>query len=99
VRSRRLTAADLDLYRRRLYHGDDLGDLACRLLVAEVGALWAELAKARTDFAAKAAAGLEKRLESVAAYNHGGCPKCRDAEARAFLAKLKQIAGSKPAGD
>jgi len=55
-------------------------------------------AKARTDFAAKAAAGLEKRLESVAAYNHGGCPTCRDAEARAFLAKLKRIAGSKPTG-
>ena len=89
---RRLTPADLDLYRQRLYHGRHLDDSASRLLVAEIDALRAELTQARIDFATKAAAALEKRPESVAAYNHGGCPKCRDAEARAFLAKLKRIA-------
>ena len=26
----------------------------------------------------------------------GGCPKCGDAEARAFLAKLKRIVGEDP---
>ena len=96
---RHLTPAHIDLYRRRLYHGGHLDDFAARQLVAEVDALRAELSQARIDFAAKAASALEKRLESIAAYSHGGCPKCRDAEARAFLARLKRIAGSKPVGD
>jgi len=67
----------------------DLLDAAqARRLMAEVDLLREELAAARVDFATKAAAALEKRLKDVAAYNHGGCPKCCDAEARAFLTKL-----------
>jgi hypothetical protein len=31
---------------------------------------------------------LAKRLDEVVAYGAGGCPTCRDAEARAFLARL-----------
>jgi len=89
---RRLTAKDLDSYRRRLYRGEHLEDSAARLLLAEVEALRADMARQRLEIATKAAASLEKRLTTVATYNHGGCPKCRDAEARAFLAKLKRIA-------
>ncbi len=62
----------------------------------EIDALWADLARQRVDIATKAAAALEKRLEAVATYNSGGCPKCKDAEARAFLAKLKRIAEREP---
>jgi hypothetical protein len=89
---RRLTPVDLDHYRQRLYRGDSLEPADARLLVAEVAALRDDLARQRVEFAAKAAAALERRLEAVAAYNHGGCPQCRDAEARAFLARLKRIA-------
>jgi len=35
---------------------------------------------------------MEKRIREVAAFNRGGCPTCRDAEARAFLAKLQRVA-------
>jgi hypothetical protein len=35
---------------------------------------------------------VEKRLAAVTAFNRGGCPQCKDAEARAFLAKLKRVA-------
>jgi cytochrome c553 len=55
--------------------------------------LQAELAAARVTFATKAAAALEKRITDVAAFNQGGCRTCHEAEARAFLAKLKLIAG------
>ncbi len=57
--------------------------------VEEVELLWRELAEARVTFATKAAAALEKRLADVAAF--GECRTCRDAEARAFLGKLKRI--------
>lgn len=88
---RRLTPTELDRFRQRLYRGDGLEDADCRLLVAEVDALGADLARQRVEFARKAALALEGRLQQVAIYNHGGCPTCRDAEARAFLAKLKRI--------
>jgi hypothetical protein len=88
---RRLTPADLDHYRQRLYRGDSLEPADARLLLAEVAALRDDLARQRVEFAAKAAAALEKRLEAVAVFNHGGRPQCRDAEARAFLAKLKRV--------
>jgi hypothetical protein len=61
-------------------------------LLDEVEQLQAELVSARHDFAGKAAGALAKRLDAVAAFNHGGCPTCRDAEARAFLAKLRRVA-------
>jgi len=32
------------------------------------------------------------RLRDVAAFNSGGYPKCRNAEAKAFLAKLQRVA-------
>jgi hypothetical protein len=35
-------------------------------------------------------------LAAVATYNRGGCPKCGDSEALAFLAKLKRIVGEDP---
>ena len=54
--------------------------------------LRAELANSRVEFAKKAAGALDKQLQAVAAFHHGGCPSCRDAEARAFLAKFQRIA-------
>lgn len=37
---------------------------------------------------------LAKRLDEVMAYGAGGCPTCRDAEARAFLAQLRRLGKS-----
>ena len=34
---------------------------------------------------------LAKRLDEVVAYGAGGCPTCKDAEARAFLARLQGL--------
>ena len=59
-------------------------------LLDEVEVLLQELASSRRGFAQKAAGALAKRLQDVAAFNHGGCPQCRDAEARAFLARLQR---------
>jgi hypothetical protein len=88
----RITAADLEAWRRDLYLGRPLDAGVARRLLGEVEALRDEVARARTTFAAKAAAALETRLQVVATFNHGGCRMCRDAEARAFLAKLRRIA-------
>ncbi len=71
--------------------GDHLAQQLVPRLLDEVEALLQELASSRREFAKKAAGALERGLKKVAAYNHGGCPSCRDAEARAFLAKLKRI--------
>ncbi len=87
----RLTPDDLARWRRALYAGDQLDAATARRLMDEIDALWADLARQRVDIATKAAAALEERLEAVATYNSGGCSKCRDAEARVFLAKLKRI--------
>lgn len=92
----RLTPSDLARCRRTLYAGDQIDAATARRLMDEIDALRAELAHQRIEIATKAAVALEKRLADVAAYNSGGCPKFRDAEARAFLAKLKRIAGEKP---
>jgi hypothetical protein len=91
----RLTPADLSRFRATLYRGDELGADAVRRLLEEVESAWADLARQRTEIAKKAAAALEKGLADVAAYYSGGCPRCKDAEARAFLAKLKRIADGK----
>jgi predicted house-cleaning NTP pyrophosphatase (Maf/HAM1 superfamily) len=87
------TPESLAAWRKTLYEGDPLDAATARRLMDEVEQLQAELARARVDFATKAAAALEKRLADVAAFNQGGCRTCRDAEARAFLAKLKKVAG------
>jgi hypothetical protein len=87
----RVTPENLAAWRKTLYDGDQLDAATARRLMDEVEQLQAELAHARVDFATKAAAALEKRLADVAAF--GGCRTCRDAEARAFLAKLKKVAG------
>jgi hypothetical protein len=92
----RLSSADLSRFRATLYAGDELGSDAVRRLLEEVESAWADLARQRVEIAKKAAAALEKRLAVVATYNSGGCPKCKDAEARAFLAKLKRISEEKP---
>jgi hypothetical protein len=92
----RIPQRDLAAWRTALYHGDQLDAATCRLLLDEVEQLQAELAGARMTFATKGAAALEKRLTDVAAFNNGGCRTCRDAEARAFLAKLKRIARGEP---
>ena len=88
----RVTADDLETWRRELYYGRRLEPAAARRLMDEVEQLRGELAEARTTFASKAAASLDRRLRVVATFNRGGCPSCRDAEARAFLAKLQRIA-------
>lgn len=54
--------------------------------------LAAELARARVEFATKAAKALRERLSTLHAYGMNGCPSCHDAEAQAFLAKLDRIA-------
>jgi hypothetical protein len=92
----RVTDADVETWRLELYAGRQLDAGVVRRLLAEVELLREDLAGARVTFAAKAAAALEKRLQVVATFNHGGCPKCRDAEARAFLAKLQRIAKAPP---
>jgi predicted house-cleaning NTP pyrophosphatase (Maf/HAM1 superfamily) len=91
--SPRITPDNLAAWRKTLYQGDPLDAATARRLMDEVAQLQAELARTRVDFATKAAAALEKRLADVAAFNQGGCRTCHDAEARAFLAKLKKIAG------
>jgi hypothetical protein len=88
----RITPADLQRWRQALYEGDPLDASICRRLLEEVDRLRGDLDALRVAFARKAAAALEKRLTAVAAFNSGGCPRCKDAEARAFLAKLKRIA-------
>jgi hypothetical protein len=88
----RVTPDDLETWRRELYCGRRLEPAAARRLMDELERLQDELAQARTTFARKAAAALERRLQVVATFNRGGCPSCRDAEARAFLAKLQRIA-------
>ena len=91
----RVTADDLETWRRELYYGRRLEPAAARRLMDELERLQDELAEARRRFARKAAAALERRLQVVATYNRGGCPSCRDAEARAFLAKLQRISAEK----
>jgi len=86
-----VTPDELALWRRRLYLGQELDAATARRLMDELERLDARLEAARVEFATKAALALEKRLEDIAAYNHGGCPACHDAEARAFLARLKKI--------
>ena len=88
----RLQPSDLQALRQKLYAGDQLDAAGARQLLDEVDALRAELAGSRVEFAKKAAGALAKRLQAAAAFNRGGCPSCRDAEARAFLAKLQRIA-------
>jgi hypothetical protein len=87
----RVRPEELQRWREALYNGERLEAVVARRLIAEVEQLRIELARARIEFAKKAAAALEKRLADVAAFNHGGCERCRDAEARAFLARLKKI--------
>jgi hypothetical protein len=38
---------------------------------------------------------LEDRLHAVEVYGAGGCPTCHKAEARAFLARLRELAESR----
>ncbi len=89
----RVGPEDLKRWRKSLYEGDPLDASIARRLIDEIEELRAELAAQRIEFARRAADALEKRLAAVATYNRGGCPKCGDAEARAFLAKLKRIVG------
>jgi len=84
VRTSGITPADLQRWRGLLSR-------ALRL-VDEVEALLRERADARRAFAARAADALEKRLREVEAYSLGGCQTCHEAEARAFLARLRKIA-------
>jgi hypothetical protein len=86
-----ITPDDLERWRRTRTPASAM-DLVPRLM-AEIERLWAEVKTGRADAMEKAASALEKRLSEVAAYNHGGCPTCRDAEARAFLARLRKAAG------
>ncbi|HYA44266.1 MAG TPA: hypothetical protein VED59_01565 [Acidimicrobiales bacterium] len=95
----RVTPAELAVWRRQLAEEGDgefvdptLAQQIAPRLLAEVEHLQAELASARRDFVTEAAGALERRLREVAAFNRGGCPSCRDAEARAFLSKLQRIA-------
>lgn len=54
--------------------------------------LWGQRsATARRELAPELAFALEQRLADLSVYR-GGCP-CRHVEARAFLAKLKRLAG------
>ncbi len=87
----RVTPEELAAWRHQLYLGRQLAAAAVRRLMDEVERLRGELADARVTFATKAAEALEKRLADVGTFNHGGCPACHDAEARAFLAKLKKV--------
>ena len=88
-----ITPADLEQWRRTRKPASAM-DLVPKL-IAEIERLWAEVKTARAEAMEKAATALAKRLSEVAAYNHGGCPTCRDAEARAFLARLRKAAGVK----
>lgn len=88
-----ITPQDLERWRRTRTPASAM-DLVPRLM-AEIERLWAEVKTARTTAMEKAATALDKRLSEVASYNHGGCPTCRDAEARAFLARLRKAAGVK----
>ena len=91
--ARRVTPEQLSALRHRLYDGEQVISAAtARQLMDEIDELRRELGVARVTFATKAARALETRLRSVATFNHGGCPTCRDAEAQAFLAKLRRIA-------
>lgn len=92
----RVGPEDLARWKASLYSGDQIDASIVRRLVAEVELLRTELSGQRVEFARKAALALEKRLHDVGAFNSGGCPKCRDAEARAFLSKLKKIASITP---
>ena len=82
---------DVDAWRLNLYLRDPLPVPRQRQFLAEVELLRSALARQRIDFAKKADRALEKRLGEVATNYYGGCPTCRDAEARAVLAKLKRI--------
>jgi len=97
--SAQITPADLASRRRQLaLEGDGklldpiLAQEIAPRLVNEVERLERDLARAPVDFARKAADALAKRLGAVTALHHGGCPACRDAEARAYLAKLERVA-------
>ena len=82
----RLQLSDLQAMRQKLYAGDQLDAAQARQLLDEVDQLRAELASSRVEFARKAAGALEKRLDSVATYNHGGFMRTRHAR--------RSIAGS-----
>lgn len=91
----RITPEQIQALRQRLYGAEEHVDApTARRLLTEIEVLEGQLTEARATFARKAADALEKRLRDVAAFNHGGCSKCRDAEARAFLAKLRRIAST-----
>ena len=42
---------------------------------------------------------LAERLHAVAVYGAGGCPTCHEAEARAFLVRLREFADSLKLGE
>lgn len=68
----RVTPEQIQALRQRLYAGEQHVDAAtARRLLNEIEQLRGELADARTTFAARAAAALEKRLRDVAAFNQG----------------------------
>ncbi len=91
--SSRVTPDEIAALRERLHKGEQLLDVeTARRLMHEIDQLREELAASRRTFATNAATALEKRLQDVASFNHGGCSQCREAEARAFLMKLKRIA-------
>jgi Spy/CpxP family protein refolding chaperone len=90
--SPRLTPDEMSAWRHELYLGRQLDAAVARRLMDELERLGAELAEARVTFAKKAAEALQKRLQDVAVFNHGGCVTCHEAEARAFLARLWKVA-------
>ena len=87
----RVTSEDLTTWRRQLYSGAQFDSVTARRLIDELERLQEEQRTARVTFARKASEALRKRLTNVATFNHGGCPVCHDAEARAFLANLEKI--------
>jgi len=101
----RLLPADLTEWRRALHEEGDgefldptTAQAIAPRLMAEVEALWKERDATRLQAFREVAALLEKRLGDLArrgppgAEGHG-CVHCRDAEARRFVATLRDQAG------
>ena len=95
----RVIPADLATWRRQLAEDGDgehldptLAQQIAPRLIAEVEHLQAELARARGDSLAEAAAHLARRLSTVKTYG-GACSACRDGEDTAMLAWLHRAAG------